>query len=379
MLKGPTVLILTAHYGSGHVQAAKVLAAELKEKGYTPIVSDLFGESYPAFSTITQALLMKSFSYGTQFYKWFYYGTNKLHDKGLTQFSQYLGQKKFLHLVGTYQPAFIITTFPIHVAPYLLKKFNMSIPTFTVITDYCAHPYWINPLIDQYFVSSEKVSQTLQWYGVEKEKVTVSGIPIRREFEQEIDKEMVHKKHFLSTHKKIVTILAGAYGVLRDVKMLCHQLLQNPSLQVVAVCGKNEGLFEKLQPILLKHPKHFRLYPYVEGIHELLSISSCIITKPGGITLTEVSALQAPLILYRPIPGQEEENANYFSEIGAALIAHSHSETMNAVQQIIANEHISQSIKRNLSRIYQQGAAEKIVYMADQYGESFTQLEVKEG
>ena len=99
MISTSTVLILTAKYGSGHMQAAKVLAKELNEKGYSIVISDLFEESYPSISQMTQHLLIKSFLYGQTFYKWFYYGTNKLNHKVLIQFSKYLGKKRLLELI----------------------------------------------------------------------------------------------------------------------------------------------------------------------------------------------------------------------------------------------------------------------------------------
>lgn len=132
-MRRPTALVLTACYGSGHIQAAKAIASELNNKGFSPVVSDLFWESYPIFSSFTQSLLIKSFSY-ISFYKWFYYGTN-INSKGLAQFSRYLGQKRLHELIAIYRPHFIISTFPLHAAPYLIKKSKYTIPVYTVITD----------------------------------------------------------------------------------------------------------------------------------------------------------------------------------------------------------------------------------------------------
>ena len=75
----PTILILTAKYGSGHMQAAKALATEFEKRGYYIVISDLIEESYPSISQMTQQLLIKSYIYGQTFYKWFYYGTNKIN------------------------------------------------------------------------------------------------------------------------------------------------------------------------------------------------------------------------------------------------------------------------------------------------------------
>ncbi|MBS4189933.1 glycosyltransferase [Bacillus sp. FJAT-49705] len=360
-MSGPTTLILTARYGSGHLKAANVLFHELQQKGFEPVISDLFGESYPAFSTITQSLFMKSFSYGSSFYKWFYYGTNKLNSKGLSQFSRYLGRKRLLELIHEHQPNFIILTFPLHAAPFLIKKAQYSIPTYTVITDYCLHPYWINPLIDHYFVGSESVKSSLLKYKIAENRITVSGIPIRPEFEMPIHKETFYQKYNISPQKKVITVLSGAFGVLKNVKELCQLLLNHPDFQIIAISGYNENLYELLMPLTLLFPKSFRLLRYVEDIQGLFAISDCIITKPGGITLTEAAALQVPLILHNPLPGQEGENAVCFSRKGAALVSRSVIESVEHVKTLLQNKEKTQNMKKALKNTFIQLSASTII------------------
>lgn len=356
-----TVLILTAKYGSGHMQVAQVLAKELRLRGYSIIISDLFEESYPSISQMTQQLLIKSFIYGQTFYKWFYYGTNKLNQKGLIQFSQHLGKKRLLHLIQQHQPSFIVTTFPIHVAPILIKKGRLSIPVYTVITDYCVHPYWVNSLIDHYFVASEEVKNEAIQLGVAEKNISVSGIPIRKEFEKNIIQPDLYKKYHLNHSKPIITIFAGSYGLLKGVKEITTRLLESTNLQVLVICGKNMDLYNKLFPLTKVYSNTLQVYSYVEAIHELFSISSCLITKPGGITLTEACALNIPLILYRPTPGQELENAEYFNKNGAAYLTHSTAETIAITNHIVSTPNIAVNMKQKLKRLYYPNASSMII------------------
>lgn len=360
-MKGPTALILTAKYGSGHIQAANVLANHLREKEIEPIISDLYGESYPAFSTITQSLLIKSFSTHSSFYKWFYYGTNKLNSKGLIQFSSYLGRKRLLELIYTHHPSFILLTFPLHAASSLIKKARIAIPTYTVVTDYCLHPYWMNPFVHHYFVSSGAVENELLKNRISKKRITVSGIPIRPNFEIPVNRQTISTKFHLDPQRKTITILAGALGVLKNVKNICKLLLRFKGYQIVVICGKNDSLHSSLMPLALLFPESFRLFQYVEDIHELFAVSDCLITKPGGITLTEAAAMQVPLILHRPIPGQELENAAYFVNKGAALLSHSIEEVVNHVHTILQNKETSQKMRGALKNIYQRKSAAIII------------------
>jgi len=61
------------------------------------------------------------------------------------------------------------------------------------------------------------------------------------------------------------------------------------------------------------------LYRYVPNINELMSICDIIITKPGGVTTSEALAKKIPMIIVKPIPGQEESNTAYLTKEGAAI------------------------------------------------------------
>ena len=58
---------------------------------------------------------------------------------------------------------------------------------------------------------------------------------------------------------------------------------------------------------------------YTNKVPELMSISDLVITKPGGLTTTESLASGLPIIVINPIPGQEEENAQFLEDNGLAI------------------------------------------------------------
>ncbi|GAA3331705.1 hypothetical protein GCM10020331_089340 [Ectobacillus funiculus] len=120
------------------------------------------------------------------------------------------------------------------------------------------------------------------------------------------------QKYGLSPDKKTLLIVAGAHGVLDNVKELCELFSTVPQLQVAVVCGRNKLLQEELQELSRKKPDIIKVFGYVEKLDELFRIASCLITKPGGITLSEVAALQVPVVLYKPVPGQEREKCALF-------------------------------------------------------------------
>ncbi len=355
-MKRPSVLILTSNFGSDHQQIATTLAKNLNSQGFNPVISDLFNESFPVMANIAQKCLQKIHSISTRMSNWFYFGNQKLHVKGFMHLSQSLSKKRLHSLMKEHRPVFIISTYPLQQAPSIKNHINNCIPLYTIITDYQIHPCSINPnqSATRYFVCSDSVKKTLLTHTIKEKVITNSGIPLRTKFEntKSLDTSSIYQKYYLSPHKKIITVLAGAHRTLNDIRELCQLLLQNPTHQIVAICKKNDRLFEKLIPLAYRYPDSFRLLEDVEEIHELLAISHFLVTKPNVITITEAAALQLPLILTKPTSVHEAENAHYFAEKGAAVTSSSIKETYEHIKQLSRNKVLVEKIKNELAKIH---------------------------
>lgn len=62
-----------------------------------------------------------------------------------------------------------------------------------------------------------------------------------------------------------------------------------------------------------------KVLDYTNKVPELMHISNIVITKPGGLTTTESLASNLPIVIINPIPGQEEENADFLVRNGVAI------------------------------------------------------------
>ncbi|KUP06502.1 hypothetical protein Q75_08220 [Bacillus coahuilensis p1.1.43] len=363
MNRQPTVLILTAQYGNGHYQTAQTLKTGFLQKGIDQVyICDLYGEAYPGIDAFAKELLRKSFSkFGAPLYKMFYYGTDKLSSKGLAYFYQHAGKKRLIELIELYRPTVILTTFPLQAAPYLKSKERVDIPTYTVITDYCVHPLWLHPMIHRYFVATDEVKEALMDYGINHHSISVSGIPIRDGFNQHNFSYRLKMKYGLHPRKKTILFVGGGLGILPNMKNIIHQLSKNKQIQLVIVCGKNKEMEDMLRPLAFLYPGQVHLVGYIDDIHELFLISDCLVSKPGAISLTEAAATSLPLVIYKPNPGQEKENAKYFIEKGAALLAQSEDEIISQVERVILSSDVSNKMKENLMNISKTKSKDRIV------------------
>ncbi|AZB43264.1 diglucosyl diacylglycerol synthase [Bacillus sp. FJAT-42376] len=356
------VLILTAKYGNGHVQVANTLVNHCRNMGIeNVIVCDLYNESHPVFSEITQYLYLKSFSIGKQFYRLFYYGVDKMYNKRMMNLYYKMGHKRLHEIILKEDPDIIINTFPMIVVPEYRRRTGTVIPTFNVITDFCLHKIWVHENIDKYYVANEHVKEKIVSLGIRPSAVKVTGIPIRSQFEEELDHDQLMEKYELDPNKKTLLIMAGAHGVLKNVRELCQSFLQYDHLQTIVVCGKNQVLKDSLTPLANAYPKQIKALGYVERVDELFRISSCMITKPGGITLSEASAIGLPVILYKPVPGQEKENSIFFENKGAAVVVNKYEEIQESVDYLMKNEHLLANMKTNIKKLHHANSADVIL------------------
>ena len=69
-------------------------------------------------------------------------------------------------------------------------------------------------------------------------------------------------------------------------------------------------------------------------MNEWMASSQLMITKPGGITISEGLTRSIPMIFLNPAPGQELENAYYFQEKGYGRIADTPEDAIDIVSEL---------------------------------------------
>lgn len=209
--------------------------------------------------------------------------------------------------------------FPCGMVADYKKAYRSDIPLVAVLTDYIPHSYWIYPDINYYIVPSEEVGLRLIEKGVNPEKVKPLGIPFDPEFNAGASKGEVFKQLGLNPAAFTVLIMGGGQG-LGPIKTLVASLEKvKPQLQEIIVTGINKKLYKSLKKAIKEYKKKILLFRYTDKINEFMSISDVIVTKPGGITAAEALAKKLPMVIVKPIPGQEANNTAYLVEKEAAL------------------------------------------------------------
>ncbi len=354
------ILIVTNPAGSGHIQVAKLISQKLSENNDIEFeVFDMMEPQKYLRSKFILGTYLKSYKYKSleNFYAWIYYNYESLYDKKLLRAMLDYGKKRFFKKVDEFKPDVIINTFPL-VASYKMEQLGYKIPLYTVVTDYHVNSTWISKSCKKTFVPTDTVKQQLLESEISSDKIVVSGIPIKQQFFKEINTSEIKQKTKLLNNKPTIVVFAGTHGVLPNVKKICKAILEQSDVNMIVVCGKNEKLYKKLQKLNLENLK---IYGYVDNMEELLAISDLVITKPGGIGITEIASIGVPMIFPNPAKGQEGENGKFFENSNASIITDGLNETIKVANEIIKDKPKLSFMKDALAKIPNKDALDVIV------------------
>lgn len=326
MLKQLRILVFSAAFGNGHLRAAEAVIEGLRIKEPSAIVTHIdFGDFLSKrFNSMVKKLYFELIKHSPKLWGKFYYKTSKLDPNSRIQrFLSQLGRSDFLKYIEEYDPDLIVCTYPTvsSILAQLRLEHILQVPVTTVITDYTVHSHWVHSGVDRYMVACEEVKEMLVTWGILEQRIRVTGIPISPKFEKKIDRGLICSKLGIKRDQPVFLVM-GAYGSSESTKRICRELADSVvPVQLIVVCGNNKKLYHSLQEIVTDARNPLVRLRYVNNMEELMSVADLIITKAGGLTVTEALTIHLPLVIYKPIPGQEEENAIFVQRVGAGQVA----------------------------------------------------------
>lgn len=241
-------------------------------------------------------------------------------------------------VVRKYRPDAIVSTYPLYQAP-LDAVFTISrryVPTLVVVTDLATvHRVWFNSRVEAALVPNARVRELALDAGLNPDQVQITGIPVHPRLTRE-KRSVQEIRSELGWRQDIFTVLAVGSKRAERLPEILHVLNHSGlPLQIAAVAGGDENLLAELQAQNWHGPAH--VYPFVENMPALLRASDVLLCKAGGLIVTEALACGLPMILTSILPGQEEGNAAYVVEGGAAELGQSPVEVLETVFHWLQN------------------------------------------
>jgi processive 1,2-diacylglycerol beta-glucosyltransferase len=264
-----------------------------------------------------------------------------------------LNFSKLKKLFDKFQPDIIVCTqaYPCGMVAEFKRTHKSRIPLIGVLTDYVPHSYWLYENVDYFICPSEEIAQRLVKRGIPGDKIKPLGIPFDPDFNVPVNRTKVLEKLNFEPGISTILIMGGGQG-LGPIKAIVNSLDKiEADLQMIVVTGTNKKLHKTLKNSIKKFKKKVCVLGYVNNINELMSVSDLIITKPGGITTSEALSKKLPMLIIKPIPGQEANNAAYLTQQKAALNIGNPKDINVIVEDLLLNPERLKRISESCGRI----------------------------
>jgi processive 1,2-diacylglycerol beta-glucosyltransferase len=335
------ILILTVSAGAGHIKAAETISEQIKLK--YPDSNIMIIDTYKYISPLLDRIIVGGYLSILKM-------SSKIYDKYYS-LSEPVGSRynfgsilnrflaiKLMDLINEFNPSVIACTnfIPLQILSTLHKKNRLKVPTISVITDYTTHSYWIHDYVSAYVVANGFIKTELENKGISSDIIHPLGIPVGMSFYQNNDKHQLLSEYGME-NKPTILIMGGSLG-FGDLKKSFLSLLKfKKDIQIVVITGTNNKLRHQLEKYSKTSEKSISIIGYTDKISDYMEMSDILITKPGGMTVSEALTKNIPLVLISPIPGQEERNAQFLSNIGAAVRVIKKGDLENVLHQLIDN------------------------------------------
>jgi 1,2-diacylglycerol 3-beta-galactosyltransferase len=332
------VLILMSNTGDGHRASAEALCSGFEHAfpGRFDIeIIDLLVDHLPqplsqlpkTYATLTNHL--------PRLWQWMWnVGASQHVINPLAAAASWVVRNDLAQLFVDHRPDLVISVHPLiqHIAldalgqRALLDSDAQRIPFITVVTDLAtAHPTWFHPKVDLCFVASQDARRQALICGVDPRSLYEYGVPVRHAFQERYgSREALRRELSLIPDSPMALIVGGGegHGPIAEIAMRTADVLaggHGSVGQLAVICGRNEGLWRRLDAHCWPVPTEVR--GYVSNMDQWMHAADCMVTKAGPGTIAEAMVCGLPLVLSGFIPGQEAANVDHVVRGGAGLFS----------------------------------------------------------
>lgn len=365
------VLIFYAAYGGGHLSAAKSIQKYITEN-FTDVESemvDCMKYINKPLEKVTTGAYREMAKKAPKLWGKVYFDSEKGLLSEISKDSNKLMAKKLSKLINEINPDLIISTHPFssQMASYLKGKGKIDCEIATILTDFAIHKQWLvgSEYTNNFFVSNDTMKNDMIDLGINENKIHVTGIPMSDRFFETFDKEAIYKMFNLNPDKKVILFFGGGeFGLGKDrtVQVLDSFVKKLTNFQLVAVAGKNEKMKEAFEELAKNNQAEdrVRVLGFTDKVPELMHISCLVVSKPGGLTTTETLASSLPMIIINPIPGQEEENAEFLESKGAGVWLKSTDNPDDIIDLVFKDENKLEQMKKSAIKLAKKNSTKEI-------------------
>ncbi|MCG3126863.1 MAG: Processive diacylglycerol beta-glucosyltransferase [Phycisphaerae bacterium] len=359
---------MTAAAGAGHVVAARAIEQALRRR--LPDVEiellEVLEWSNPFFRRLYAQGYLSLVNHAPTFmgilYEAFDRPNQRFRDAIRTTF-----QNMNLHVVARHlrqrRPALIIHThfLPAEMVAEMRRRRRLSCPHVTITTDFETHRMWAQHPTERYYTATADGKAYLCTWNVPPDDVLVTGIPLRAEFDPPPDRAAARQIHGLEMTRPAVLMLCGGFGVGPTERFFDELIALPPTVQLIVITGRNERLRQRLATAADRRGRDVRVVGFSDQMHTWIAAADLVVSKPGGLTVSESLMCGVPLVVVNPIPGQEARNSDYLLEHGAAIKVNNPRLLGHRVRELLDDPERLAGLRSAARILARPGAARRIV------------------
>ncbi|MDB5853182.1 MAG: galactosyldiacylglycerol synthase [Herminiimonas sp.] len=328
--RGPvSILVLSASVGSGHTRAADAVCEAAAPRGAAVSVThvDALGLMSASFRRAYAGWYLALAGRHPDVWSWLYRATNDPAPESwagrLRRRVERLHARRLLRQVVAAQPDLVLCThfMPAELLAREVVEGRLRSPVWVAVTDFDLHRMWVHEGISGYFAANEEVAYRMRARHIPPERIHVTGIPVMQDFQRQFDRRACARRLGINPQRTTLLLMGGGagFGTLVEV---AERLIRLPGdFQLLVLAGTNGVALDGLHRLAALHPGRLFASGFTSHVASWMACADLVITKPGGLTVAESLAMGLPMIVHGAIPGQEERNADFLLEHGAALKA----------------------------------------------------------
>ena len=354
------VLIFYASYGGGHLNAAKSIENCIKTnyKDIDVEMIDCMKYVNKTIEKVTTAAYREMAKKAPWAWGRIYSDAQKGPLAHITTRSNKIMAIKLLKLLREKKPNLIISTHPFgsQMCSYLKRKNKINSKIATIMTDFAPHDQWLvgHEYTDYFFVAHNKMKDYLINKGISESKVFDTGIPISENFQKQYNKKEIFDKYNLDESKFTILFFGGGefgLGKTRTVQIFNNfvEETKNNNIQIIAISGKNPKMKSAFEEVVNSNNAgiNVKIIEFSNEVPKLMAIANLVVTKPGGLTTSESLASHLPMVVINPIPGQEEENAEFLESKNIAVWIKKSDDSKEIIESLLNNKEKISIMKEN--------------------------------
>lgn len=364
-MKRPRIMVLTLSFGLGHVRAARTIARELLRRAPNSEVCVVDALAAPRFLFRAGYVwpYWAMLRYTPVLWDWLFSRRLKREYRHTApEWAFEYGCPYVFEAIRDFHSDTIVATevAACEIAVIAKRRGLSNARIVNVITDYEAEPVWVQREVSTYAVGDQYVADQLATWGAPLDQIYVCGIPTAPSFLVPHDKQSIRAKYELNDIAPVVLIMGGGMGPTHMDEVVAALLESAQPIQIVAITGHDKRARRRLGRLQSRPSTSLRVLGWTNDVPALMQVASVLITKPGGLTISEAATSALPLVMFDAIPGPERRNARRAAATGAGVLTNSAREAAVFALRLLRDESARQRMSASAKTLAHPEAATTI-------------------